>query len=145
MFFIRKQLWLLLEDPTSSMAAKLISIWSLLVILVGVSAFIAETHPDFRVKEEYDDDRTYYGVTAYTVNQAFSAVEATVVSFFTCELLLRFIATAKKLLFWQQFVNWIDLAAILPFYFDILGLKGGSVSQTQHLVHVQGRVYMLVT
>jgi hypothetical protein len=127
LFTLRKEVWLLFEDPSSSFTAKLISIWSMIVILVGVSAFIAETHPSFRVKSEYDEDKVYYGVTAYTVNQAFSAVETTVIVFFTAELLLRFLATAKKIYFWQQLINWIDLVAIAPFYFDILGLKGGNV------------------
>ena len=128
LYILRREIWLLFEDPSSSFSAKVISIWSMIVILAGVSAFIAETHPDFRVKAEENEDKVYYGITAYTVNQAFSAVETTVIIFFTAELLLRVFATAKKIWFWKQLINWIDLIAIAPFYFDVLGLKGGNVS-----------------
>lgn len=90
-----------------------------------MTAFVTETHPIFRTSGRDDE---IMGVKTYTVNRAFGIVEAVVVAFFTIELLCRFICNTKKIRFFRQPSNIVDVLAIAPFYFNIFGVQGGSVT-----------------
>jgi len=135
----RRPLWLLFEDPGSSAFARWLSIWSIVVIIVGVMAFIAETHPTFRFNKE----RSWAGVKTYHVNAFFQIIETIVVVYFSLELVCRIIATTQKLLFFTHVTNCIDFLAIAPFYFDMMGLKGGQGTLVLRVVRL-ARVFRIV-
>eukprot|EP01060_Flectonema_neradi_P025590 TRINITY_DN3438_c3_g1_i1.p1 TRINITY_DN3438_c3_g1~~TRINITY_DN3438_c3_g1_i1.p1 ORF type:complete len:430 (+),score=61.07 TRINITY_DN3438_c3_g1_i1:57-1346(+) len=46
-------------------------------------------------------------------------LEISIVTWFTLELILRFIASSRKLLFFTDMMNIFDLLSVLPFYFEM--------------------------
>lgn len=50
----------------------------------------------------------------------FFGIEVLCIIWFTIELLARFACCPNKREFWKSVINWIDLAAILPFYISLM-------------------------
>lgn len=118
----RQRLWLLMEDPGSSMGAKIVSLLSLLAIVVSVSAFVIETAYD----AEFVPEVGYVDIEPPVV---FTYIEATCVIYFTAEYILRFVAARNPLRFLRELMNFIDLLAILPYYVTLAGAgDSGSLS-----------------
>ena len=59
----RRAVWLLMEYPESSVAARVVALWSVVIILLSVVVFCVETIPDigkfrrFTVRSLYSVDR----------------------------------------------------------------------------------------
>uniref|UniRef100_A0A6U4XG69 EF-hand domain-containing protein n=1 Tax=Hemiselmis andersenii TaxID=464988 RepID=A0A6U4XG69_HEMAN len=114
---LRKRVWLLWEDPSSSTSAKVLSLTGILVIIVGVVAFILETHPAIRSPDVED---SWFGVSGDDLKTFFKGIEVFVVCYFTFELVCRFTVTTEKVLWLKRLINWVDIVAIAPFYFGLL-------------------------
>ena len=112
----KQDLWLILENPSSSKIAAATSALSVIFILIGVVAFICETHPDIRTLA----DKTYMGISMQGWAAFFETFNVICVAFFTVELIARFVATAMKIRFCIRFINLIDLVAVLPFYLEFI-------------------------
>mmetsp|Transcript_74026 Transcript_74026/g.176212 ORF Transcript_74026/g.176212 Transcript_74026/m.176212 type:complete len:720 (-) Transcript_74026:86-2245(-) len=103
----RQHLYLLVEDPESSFAARVLSHFLFYTIVISIVAFVLETVPHLR------DLSMWKGIEIYT----------TVV--FTLEYLVRFSVSdalqgQTKCGFVRNPMNILDLLAVLPLYFEAL-------------------------
>ncbi|XP_064108387.1 potassium voltage-gated channel protein Shaw-like isoform X2 [Macrobrachium nipponense] len=130
----KPKLWSLFDEPYSSQAAKVIGVISVFFICVSILSFCLKTHPDMRVPViENVTVTTAENTTAWTLDkkatnahEAFFYIECVCNTWFTFEILIRFIASPNKLMFLRASVNMIDFIATLSFYVDILLQKFAS-------------------
>ncbi len=101
------KMYLLLEFPESSKAAKWISRISIVIILASIIVFMLESVPEFRGEDALPE------LGWFSFESFFSIV-------FTLEFVLRLVAAPKKGVFWKDALNWMDLIAIVPFYLELL-------------------------
>ncbi|CAN0192431.1 unnamed protein product [Lampetra planeri] len=136
---LQRQVWLLFEYPESSNPARVIAIVSVLVIVISIVIFVAETLPEFR------DDKDLHSGTRHEVGAGdaagngssggsghahgghfgkdpFFIVETVCIVWFSFELLVRFCACPSKPGFFKNIMNTIDIVAIMP-YFITLGTE----------------------
>lgn len=111
-FRVRRLIWKLLEDPSSSPLARTLAVLLSLVVLLSVSSFLAESYPEVRAGRE----------------TAFLAIECTCVVVFTIEYALRLACTPEVWRFLFSFFNVVDVLAIAPFYIDLIAGAEGSGS-----------------
>ena len=115
----RQTLFLLLNEPESSIFATIVSTFILLLIIIGSITFVAETHPDVR------DDNDLM-VMIHNIETACIAV-------FTVEYVLRVATCSERprenrsvLKYMRNPMCIIDLLSILPFYVEQILKATGS-------------------
>eukprot|EP00794_Sanderia_malayensis_P005694 gene5694-6395_t len=108
-------LWNALEEPQSSVLARIITIFSLVIILLSVIVFCLETIPS--VKNSSSNTMA-----------SLDGLEKFCIAYFTLEFLLRMLAAPNKLRFFWDFLNIIDLLAIVPFYITLATNFQGRIS-----------------
>jgi len=109
----------LLEEPTTSTAAKVVSFVVLICIIVSTINIVLESLPSF------DPNRDGGDVETYTL----FALESFCILVFSIEYLLRLWAVPdneSKLEWVQSPMNVIDLVAILPYFIDLVMLLAGA-------------------
>ena len=132
----QKRVWLLFEYPESSMAARLIAIFSVTIILLSIVIFCLETLPQFK---HYKLTNETINGTRHTIeeddipkfNEPFFVIETACIVWFTSELLVRFASCPEKLGFFKNIMNLIDIVAIIP-YFITLGTVVADESKTNN-------------
>lgn len=138
----QRKVWELFEYPDSSLAARVLASWSILVIAVSIVVFCMETIPDFRPpkhdKSANNSNQSAYQSDSYV--QPWFSLELACIIWFTIEYAVRLISSPNKWTFLMSFLNIIDLLAILP-YFIILPINSGdttplSVLRVARLVRV---------
>lgn len=119
----QQKLWLLLEYPSSSTAAKVIAVLSLLIILLSIINFCLETLPMFDKHSCVLDNSTWVEmdgklqpVQILDRNSPFFIIECLCAFWFTNEIILRFVSTPSLKQFFTSWMNLFDLGAVMPFY-----------------------------
>jgi hypothetical protein len=110
-----RRLWLLFEYPETSTAAYIIAVISVIVTLISIVLFCVETLPRFAMSHCGADD-------APNFLDPFFVIETCCTIWFTVEVVVRFIASPSKVLFWRDFKNIIDLTAIVPYYVTFINV-----------------------
>ncbi|XP_052718037.1 potassium voltage-gated channel subfamily A member 1-like isoform X5 [Crassostrea angulata] len=124
----QRRVWLLFEYPESSTAARLIAIFSVVVILLSIVIFCLETLPEFKHYRLVNDTNTKGNTSAGSIeeddipkfNEPFFVIETCCIIWFTSELLVRYASCPHKFHFFKNMMNLIDIVAIIP-YFITLG------------------------
>ena len=106
----RRKIWLTFEEPGYSPAALVVNMSITLLIVVAITAFIAESSVD------------YYGRDV----APFPQVEFLCTVVFTAEVVLRAFACPDLKAFAKNSWNIADLIAILPWYIEKLAQMGSS-------------------
>lgn len=102
-------IWLCFEYPHSSEYGKILACWSVLFIFISIIVLCAETLPPNKDQNIARETRHLY-----------EAVEIACVIWFTIEIVIRFICCPQKQRFLRDFLNYIDLAAVIPFYTKVI-------------------------
>lgn len=117
---VQAYLWKLLEYPDSSFLARIVSMFSLLVIIMSIVSFCWETIPEYRGKN--------LSLGKQLTVEILNDVEIFCIAYFTFEIIIRFLCAPQKLAFAKDFLNIIDLVSVLPFYITHIFTISGSVS-----------------
>ncbi|KAM9847967.1 voltage-gated potassium channel regulatory subunit KCNG3-like [Aulostomus maculatus] len=105
------------EEPTSSVAAQVLALVSVVFVLVSMVMLCASTLPDWNTAETSEQQRI---------------IEAVCIGWFTAECILRFIVSRDKCEFVRRPLNIIDLLAITPYYISVtVTILTGENSQLQ--------------
>nr|CAH0109249.1 unnamed protein product [Daphnia galeata] len=123
----KPKIWSLFDEPYSSNSAKIVGLISVFFICISILSFCLKTHPDMRVPVIRNITvHTSFNSTAWTLDktqtnahEAFFYIEAVCNTWFTIEILMRFIACPNKFLFVRASVNIIDYVATLSFFIDL--------------------------
>uniref|UniRef100_A0A5S6QXS3 BTB domain-containing protein n=1 Tax=Trichuris muris TaxID=70415 RepID=A0A5S6QXS3_TRIMR len=144
---LKPKVWALFDEPYSSTSAKVIAVTSVFTICVSILSFCLKTHPDFRIPvlESYVYNSSS-GLARFSTSKglvvdkertqphsAFFVIEAVCNTWFTLEILIRFVFCPSKVLFFKSPINVIDLVATVSFFMDFL-LKEVAMSTNKDMV-----------
>ena len=110
-----RKIWMLFENPETSTLAFAIAIFSVAVTLVSIVLFCVETLPVFATSHCEKDEAPNF-LDPFFIIETFCTV------WFTFEVLVRFLVSPNKILFWKDFKNIIDVTAILPYYITLFNV-----------------------
>lgn len=120
----REAIWNIFEKPETSLLAKAINVLSIFFILLSTISFCLETIPHFQ------EDNCYTGKGNHSLQHKdyhpasktfpFWVIETICITFFTIEYILRFWSAPDRCRFVPEFMNLVDLAAIVPYYITII-------------------------
>ncbi|XP_013408057.1 potassium voltage-gated channel protein Shaker [Lingula anatina] len=110
-----KKVWLVFEYPETSRLAFFVAILSVLATFVSIVVFCVETIPGFE---------STLCVPGYLpdFSDTIFIIESLCNSWFTVEVVARFIACPNKLSFFKDFKNWVDIAAVVPYYVGLFNI-----------------------
>ena len=124
----QRRVWLLCEEPDSSIFAKVFAVISVICILISIINFCMETVPAFErpncLNVTRDNGITYKMLPNYT--DVFFILESICVTWFTMEFILRIISCPNKLLFCKNIMNIFDVLAILPYFITLITISTAS-------------------
>jgi hypothetical protein len=120
----RRYLWFYLEFPQHSNLARIINLTSMLFTILSCVSLAIESLPNYT--NQSDDickeqanislNSTYVPRCSALFTSPFFIIQTICVSYFTIEFFLRVISTPSYWRFAISFLNWVDLAAIVPYY-----------------------------
>ena len=122
---IQRKLWDLFEHPHTSTLARVLGVISVTCIFISTIILTLETLPYFQ-----DHENKIHGEFA-----PFMIIEAIYMAYFTFEFIIRLISCPSKFDFLKNTMNWIDLLAIVPYFFTV---ALNSYGVTEDLVEVAG-------
>ncbi|XP_075060259.1 voltage-gated potassium channel regulatory subunit KCNG3 isoform X1 [Mixophyes fleayi] len=104
------------EEPTSSLAAQILAVVSILFVIVSMVVLCASTLPDWKTAENRSVEEQRYTASLWAPS---GIIEAICIGWFTAECIVRFIVSKNKCDFVKRPLNIIDLLAISPFYISV--------------------------
>nr|XP_060641720.1 potassium voltage-gated channel subfamily V member 2-like [Anolis sagrei ordinatus] len=126
---IRKAIWNLIENPYSSIPAKVIAILSSFFVLISIVGMTLSTVEEMQHKAS---------------KRCMQQLETVCAIFFTLEYLMRLVSTSTFRQFLRAAFSAIDLVAILPFYvqllFENLGEAEGDYHEELHKMRSVGKL-----
>ncbi|XP_007239119.3 potassium voltage-gated channel subfamily V member 2 [Astyanax mexicanus] len=129
----RRKIWNFMENPMSSIPAKLMSVFSSIFVLVSLLSMTLDTVEEM---EYLAPNGQLSGKTHL------EHVETVCVAFFSAEYLLRLISAPHLALFAKSALNIVDLLAILPQYLQLAleNLETGNFGKHAPDMNTVGRV-----
>ncbi|XP_040053055.1 potassium voltage-gated channel subfamily V member 2 [Gasterosteus aculeatus] len=107
----RRNIWNMMENPFSSVTAKVMAVASSMFVLVSLVTMTLNTVEEMQYKTASGElSSRFYGEN----------VESFCISFFTLEYLLRLVSTPELKCFARSVLNTVDLVAILPHYLQLM-------------------------
>ncbi len=142
----QKEVWKIYEIPDSSAIARVVNLFSLLVIICSAIILFIDTLPAFRSSKSVTPSSNFTSISARnsTDEESFispqtakiiSILEASCIAWFTFELLVRFLVSAEKRKFFLRPLNVIDLIAIVPFYISLF-ISSSSLGTPLYILRV---------
>ena len=127
---MQRKVWLLFEYPESSLAARIIAIFSVVIILLSIVTFCLETLPEFKQHRNTNgsslfsnlsstSDFVWDEVELQTFTEPFFIIETACIIWFSFEITVRFFASPNRLFFFKNMMNLIDLIAIIPYFITL--------------------------
>ena len=114
----KSKVWDLLEDPSSSIGAKLFSYFTIFLILFSVAIYILETLPEFSNTANKENNLSKGSKTSPITLWFY--MDTICISWFSLEYLLRIIFAPGRWWFVKSPFGLLDLIAIFPFYTSLL-------------------------
>ncbi|XP_062612150.1 potassium voltage-gated channel subfamily A member 1-like [Saccostrea cucullata] len=117
----QRRIWELLEYPESSIPARVLAVFSVVLIVTSVATFCVETLPVFNGTQCVnttiisENGEAISRLMPNFVHPLF-IIESVCIAWFVIELIARFIFCPSKLKFMKSMINWIDLASITPYF-----------------------------
>ena len=126
---LQRIVWELFDQPDTSTAASCLAIFSVAVIVLAITVSTVETIPSIKAKKSHgnasnlttDDASMDAQDTWFFLELSFNA-------WFTVEYLVRLFTSPNKYHFFTSILNFIDLAAIAPFYITLVLKKSQTSS-----------------
>ena len=115
---VQKFLWDLFEKPQSSFMAKVLSLWSIGLVLISTTCMCINTFPWMQAKDIKGDSID---------NPYLALIEAFCISYFSLEFLIRLAGAPDKLAFLKGTMNVVDCLAIAPYYLSLFLLPAPNV------------------
>ncbi|CBY09671.1 unnamed protein product [Oikopleura dioica] len=120
----REAIWNIFEKPETSLLAKAINVLSIFFILISTISFCLETIPHFQENNCYtgknNNSLQYKDYHPASKTFPFWVIETICITFFTIEYILRYWSAPDRCRFVPEFMNLVDLAAIVPYYITII-------------------------
>lgn len=109
----KSKVWTFLEDPDSSIWAKIMSYCTIFLIVFSIAAYVLETLPEF--SNTADQANSVEGSKSHATTPWFY-IDTVCVAWFTIEYLLRLVFAPSSARFVRSPFGLLDLVAIFPFY-----------------------------
>ncbi|CAH1250115.1 KCNA1 [Branchiostoma lanceolatum] len=133
---LQRFIWTMFEHPETGWPARSIAILSVSIIILSIFTFCLETMP--AVQEQIKKARGNHNISSPDmsddipqINDPFFIIETICIVWFTFELLVRFLSSPSKIQFSKNFMNIIDLIAIIPYFITLGTLVADSRSKNQ--------------
>ena len=104
---LQKNLWDIMENPDTNGTARMVSMVSVSFVVISTCCMCLGTIQSLQVKMEDG---------SLTDNRLIDILETLSVIWFTLEYLLRLVSCPAKCEFLRDSLNFLDVAAVLPFY-----------------------------
>ncbi|XP_018120515.1 potassium voltage-gated channel subfamily G member 3 isoform X1 [Xenopus laevis] len=104
------------EEPTSSLAAQILAVVSIIFVIVSMVVLFASTLPDWKTAENHSVEEHRHKASLWEPS---GIIEAICIGWFTAECIVRFIVSKDKCEFVKRPLNIIDLLAITPYYVSV--------------------------
>ncbi|KAL9971258.1 hypothetical protein ACROYT_G023764 [Oculina patagonica] len=139
----QKTFWEMCEFPESSPVARVLNLFSLVVIVFAVVLLCIDSLPSVRNSTSSQDvsnthvnqssitnqNSTHptHNNTSHVLKNFVFGAEQFCIAWFTLEFLARFVASPEKRRFLCKFLNIVDVTAILPFYIFLIASRSYNV------------------
>ncbi|OAF66358.1 Potassium voltage-gated channel subfamily G member 2 [Intoshia linei] len=118
---VKRTIWLMTEEPTSSLYAKVFALISVLMIVVSIVNFCIETIPSIRRNNCIMlKDREGKLILLHNYYDHSFIIETVCISWFVLELLLRLYACPSRLHFLRNVMNMFDFLAVVPYFISLI-------------------------
>uniref|UniRef100_F6TMZ9 BTB domain-containing protein n=1 Tax=Ciona intestinalis TaxID=7719 RepID=F6TMZ9_CIOIN len=125
---LRLRAWSVVEDPSSSIIAKIWTLTSVAFIIISLVCFVTGTVPGYYEKDAHGQEHEI---------ESLATIEKVCMVWFTIEYITRLIVAPEKVYFIRQILNVIDLLTIIPFFIQQFKPEAANGIQTwQHLTQL---------